>query len=679
MMSYDLIKRVRMPLLQILFGIALFAIGCQDKLSTNISTNEGLYNGRIVGTLHGIVKTHDTSKPMADVEVLYVNEGMNQRTFTDINGYYRCDNLRESSYTITFLSSDTTYADMFEIIEIAYDSVDAHPSTVDYNVVISRNIDMYPLTAGLHGFVYANKDFEETVPASGAEIRISDFEGILNADYSTFTSDNGHFSFVDLPAVPSATLTVLPWENDGVRYKHVTLPIETIAGGSIELNNIQITPTPSDVIVLTNNFANGNFPVDGNIEIGFSRPLLEDSWSVQFTRNEVEIPVISSLDQSARTLSIDPTVVLRTGSIYSLHIRGRDINFGEFEYGPISLVTEFGIALESTNLSQADGVIRNDVGLDEKITFTFTRQIDTENFNTQVIIQRDDVDVLSNWTFSEDGVTLEVSPEGSFRIDTEYEISYVVYSMIPYDMTSSLDNPFTFRTSSVGDPPIRVAGLSVDPVFPVPDWNTTTFHLRWNAILDADHYDVYGSDNFSVIDNIYLGRIVSDRLFGVQTGEIQLPPEFDWIEGDAIQTPLTQNILVTLQVRAVNEFGTGEFSSELTIRDDAAPEYQIRQNVSANNAGSNLRKSVSFRMLNQVEYCDSQSEPRWGFVENGGDANYVLLPTDGWWQWDENYRNGHLNVVVPADADGSGDRLWMIGIKDASGNVQTDTTWFDIL
>jgi len=88
---------------------------------------------------------------------------------------------------------------------------------------------------------------------------------------------------------------------------------------------------------------------------------------------------------------------------------------------------------------------------------------------------------------------------------------------------------------------------------------------------------------------------------------------------------------------------------------------------------------VAFRLINQVEYCDSQSEPRWGFVENGGDSTFVLSPLDGSWEWDENYRNGTLNVLVPADSDGSGDRLWMIGLRDASGNVQSDTTWLDTI
>jgi len=671
-------KKLTLPLILAIFAISLFSMGCQDRISTTIAPTEGLYNGRVIATLHGIVKTHDTSEPIAEVEVLYVNAGKNQRTFTDSNGYYRCDNLRPSTYTITFISPDSTYADMFEIIEIKYDSLNAHPSTVDYHVVVSHNIDMFSKDAGLHGYVYANKDFEETVPVSGAEVRITDLDGILNANYIAITSADGYYSFDNLPAVPSATLMVLPWESDGVQYSFQSMEIETVAGGSIEVENIFLSPAQSDVIVLTNNFANGNFPVDGNIIVGFSRPLLEDSWNVLLMRNETEIPVITTLDQSAKILAINPTVILRAGSAYSLTISGRDINYGQFEYGPVQFVTELGIALESTNLSQADGVIRNDVGLDETITFTFNRQIDVDNFNNQVILTRDDVDVLSNWEFSEDHMTLEIHPEGSFRIGTEYEISYSVYSMIPYDFTSTLDIPFIFQTSSRGDPPTLVVGLEVDAGFARPDWNTTTLQLRWNAIIGADYYDVYGSDSYSVIDKIYLGRIFSDRLFGAQTGEIQLPPEFDWIAGDAIQTPFTQNIQVTLQVRAINEYGIGQFSSELMIRDEVAPTYEIRQFQSADNSGNNIPTAITFRLSNQVEYCDSQGQPGWGVVENGGDAGYSLSSADGWWQWDENYRNGKLNVVVPNLSDGSGDRLWLVGLRDASGNVQTDTTWFDI-
>ena len=677
-MKFTQFNKLKFQLLLPILTIGLFVIGCEDRISTTIAPTDGLYNGRVIATLHGIVKTHDTSEPISQVEVLFVNAGINQRTFTDANGYYRCDNLRESTYTITFISPDSTYADMFEIIEIGYDSLAALPSTVDYHVVVSHNINMYSMNAGLHGYVYANKDFEETIPASGAEVRFTDLDGILNANYSAVTSADGYYSFDHIPAVPSATLMVLPWESEGVQYSFQSLEVETIAGGSIEVENVFVTPAQSDVIVLTNNFANGSFPVEGNIEVGFSRPLLEDSWTVQLLRDETEIPVITSLDQSAKILSIDPTVILQAGSAYSLSISGRDINYGQFEYGPVQFVTELGIVLESTNLSQADGVIRNDVGLDETITFTFNRQIDVDNFNNQVILTRDDVDVLSNWEFSEDHLTLEVHPEGSFRIGTEYEISYSVSSMIPYDFTSTLDNPFVFQTSSRGDPPTQVVGLEFDAGFARPDWDTTTLQLRWNAIIGADHYDVYGSDNYGVIDNIYLGRIISDRLFGAQTGEIQLPPEFDWIDGDAIQTPFTQNIQITLQVRAVNEYGIGQFSSELVIRDDMPPTFEIRQFQSANNSGSDAQSAIALRFSNQVEYCDAQGELDWGLRENGGDAGFTLSSADGWWQWDENYRNGRLNLIVPSRTDGSGDLLWMVGLRDASGNVQSDTIWIDL-
>lgn len=671
-------RRISVLLSTLLIFTTLF-IGCDNPdVITTVSSGEGSYNGRVIGTVHGIITTQDNNTPFEKVTVIYAIAGANYIQESDRFGYYRCDGLTESTYSFTFLSPDTIYADMFKVVEVAYDSAYMHPSDVDYRIVISRNVVMLRKNAGITGYVFARTDDETTAPAAGVRVRATGFDGILNANFSAVTDTSGYYSFEDLPAVDTVTVITMPWSNGLTSFQSSQTEVNIIPDAVVNADNIIISPSATDIIVLSNNFANGDFPVNGSLVLEFSRPISEAGLGVELTREEVDVPRLFSLDVSGLILTVEPTVILRAGTAYSLFIQGRGEDYARFTFGPVEFTTEAGIDLESTSLYAADGIIRDDVGLDETINFRFTREIDTVNADNRVVLQRQNVDVLVNWSFSEDGRTLLVTPEGTFRPGAEYSLGYRIFSTLPEDFITTLNNPFIFQTIVSGGPPAQVAGLEVSPLSESIDWNTTNLNLQWLAITGVDYYDVYGYDSHTVNDHVFLGRIVADRLFGMQRGIVGLPLEFDWIQGDDFQTPFTHNIQVKLLVRAVNDFGAGEFSEDLTLRDNTAPAYEIRQDRSADNSAGVTDLLVTFRFDDPMEYCDSRHPPDWGFIEFGGDLDYVLPEDAAVWRWDEDLRNGDLRVTIPAAEDGSGDKLWLLGITDTSGNTQVDTVWVDI-
>jgi hypothetical protein len=653
----------------LLLTILLLA-GCEDRTTVQTENRGEAFNGRVIGTLHGVITMQGTNTPMSGVRVLYSIAGSNLETISDANGYYRIDNLREATYSISYLSPDTNYADWGEVVAVQYDSANAHPTDVDYLVVISRNVMMFRRDAAVSGYVFARLDNETTMPAVGAEIKAMGFAGVLNAEFSTTTDQNGRYTLSGLPATPNCQIMAMPWVGGGVNFGLGVTQANLVSGATVNAANIVLAPATVNIVVLSNNFGNGSFPIDGGLVLVVNKPLEDSSLVIILNRGATPIQTVFNVDTSGLVLTIDPVVLLRASTNYALTVNGRGMDYSAFTYGPVTFSTERGIELVSTTVLRQDGFVRDDVDLDETLSFTFNREIAVSHDDNDAWVRRGTTDILVNWSISQDQKTLSITPLGSYRENTLYTIGFLLYSSLPEDCTAATYN---FTTVMEPSPLGQVTGLAQDDTAHV-DWNTTQIWLNWNAMANVVTYQVYGYDTYNVTDYRWIANYPATRISGTERNQIALPTEFDWLVGDGMQTPFTNGIDGKFFVRAINAVDEGPFSAELTVSDMVAPRITaLTQDRSANNTSPTTPAIVSCRFGTLHEYCMS-TPPSWHFEEAGGNPSYHIPDNAATWQWDANMRNGTLRVTVPASSNGAGDRLLLWGVYDNSGNMQPDTT-----
>jgi hypothetical protein len=654
--------------------VAILFVGCDDSTTVDSRSSGQGYNGRVVGTVHGVVTTHDTNSPLENVRVAYVTEGSTHEVRTDANGIYRLDGLREGTYRISFLSPDTSYADWSVAVDVYYDSANAHPSDVDYHVVLERMVTLYRRSAGINGYVFAQLDNETTYPAAGATVRAMYSNGVLNADYTTTTDENGAYTFHGLPACPM-TVVVLPWMNNGIGFGTAATPLTLPdAGGMVIAPSLVLARAVAGVVVLSNNFANGNFPVNDNLSLVFNKAVEDSSLQITFTRGGTSIPQVHSLDESGMSLTIDPAVELMTNASYTLFITGRTADYANFSFGPMSFSTERGIEIENTNVWPPDGMPeRNDVGLSDTLMFTFTKPVDTTNPQNMISLyhaSNPSLHILTDDVFSADLKTLWIIPVGQLMPLNQYGVGLTLHSTMTNDMVMF---SHTFTTVDIADMPGAVTGLVSDTTNHV-DWNTSNIRLNWNCMAGITYYEVFAYDDFGVTEHVRVASPPSTGVLGHESVVVTLPSSFDWLREDALITPFSSNIHVTFVVRAVNARGEGPFSGEVTVSDVMPPHaLGISQDVSANNAAGADPITVICHFSSPIEYCDASTMPDWGFIEHGGSGTYVLPADAASWDWTPDARNGTLTITVPAHRNGAGDYVWISRLIDNSGNVSHDS------
>ena len=221
--------------------------------------------------------------------------------------------------------------------------------------------------------------------------------------------------------------------------------------------------------------------------------------------------------------------------------------------------------------------------------------------------------------------------------------------------------------------PAQVAGFAIDMEEDwMADWNTTSITFKWNTVDGADAYIVWASDNQYNPNLITVGVFEHMDYVPDQSGTVVLPSQFDYYDDDGIQTPFTSGTELTFQIVAVNDAGEGTYSASVTVGDETSPVVtSFNQSGTADNPDSTSTQSFTVD-LSANEYL-SGADPTFGFVESGGDTNYVLPNSSVSLDWDSDMMGGTFTVVVPAGKDGSGDEFFITNLKDASENASSDT------
>ena len=198
---------------------------------------------------------------------------------------------------LTFYPPDSNYAAAFEQIAVVYDSVHVRPSDRDYNVSIARNVTLYRLSATVTGYVYARQDDEHLLPAAGAVVHIVGIPGVWNTTFQTTCDNNGRFWLGNLPAAGGAMMVVLPWSAGTLTCGSASQAVNLTMDGIFSAPNSIVARVTSEVTVLTNNIASGDFPVDNNIVLVFNQALQDSSLHANSPTGAAgNIPTLTTLD-----------------------------------------------------------------------------------------------------------------------------------------------------------------------------------------------------------------------------------------------------------------------------------------------------------------------------------------------------------------------------------------------
>ena len=685
--------------------IAVYFIGCGGDETT---ITEPPPPDRVIGSVHGVVTSITDNTPQPDASVSWVSSGQTHTVTSDTLGYYITDDVLVSGeYVFTFSMNgyavgraDVTIPDVEDLR-----GEPGTPISGDIPWSETRDVAMFPLNATVTGMVYSarpapKKETGDPMAADSADL-VSPVGGVIVAleygwdivpyTYWDTTDGTGTFSFNNVPWAPSdVQVTVLPFTIGDSSYGSVTVDVELIPNGTVNLPNIYAPLDCTDIPqVLRKNFSEGvDFHYDSTMKITFSEPMDTLSFSVDIDPTTTASLAWTLDDQ---VLEIIPALTLETDEDYELTLSGKSRDgcptagrtwFYDF-------TTKDGIYYVISNLEAYNF---QEFPIDSPLVLTFSM--------TPVInpllgeLRLDDMSDAGSPTFDTFQVGIDsqvvandliVTPDNPLERDHTYRLTYTIHSEVQGDYVNGF---LEFSTEFDTLPPAAVTGFAVDTTamgsdWPA-DWNTTEIIFRWNKVANAQKYHIYAKDNnrnsdfikiwdipsrdyLQYQDNIYIDTVDHDTMY-------VLPAQFDLYNDDAsLQTPFSGGTQIEFDIRAYNRAGEGPFTgSPKTVADETAPSFSVSVSGNADNFGGTeavvCTLTVTGGYAGKMEYCQETSNPVFVFTEAGGDSAYVLAATAGDWTWNADLRNGSGTITVPAGMMAAGDSL-VLQIADNSDNV----------
>jgi len=663
-----LLTKKKKPIISLSFILTiLLLVGCDDSVTNNYPGTDT--NGRVIGSIHGVVTDANTNVRLDSVQVTTVGGAKMLSTITDNLGYYAFTNLSPGNYEISY-SGKSDYAIgrvTVTIPTLQQVGIADLPTNEDFHHSEKMDMDLYGLNAGLTGVIWAKQDDENTNLADGVTV-IADFTGydISPDEYYTTTDSVGVFTFNNLPGTHSVNVRTMPYNDGSYDYSVQTASATLIPNGTANSGNIILTISPRTPFIVQNNFENDNFGLTEYIVVTFSKAMETSSFDISLSSisyGDVEFEATWSNDI---TLTVNPYVALQANETYYLSLSGVSQDNNSFSE-TLDFETQEGIEFVWANLERVDGLF-DEFPIDSNIEITFTMEVDLDNYNGYVNLSDENGAIVSTTeSLSADLKTLIIDPLYNLEPDQDYSLNYKVYSTIEGDYD---DGNFNFKTASDVTVPGQITGFAVDMGDDwAADWNTTSITFKCNTVDNADEYRIYAKDNGYNTDLVRVGSFSNLDYVTDQSGTVYLNsyPQFDYYGDDGIQTPFSGGIELTFKIVGYNDAGEGTFSDAVVVKDETAPTGSLNQSGSANNSASTDTQTFTVGFTAN-EYLDAAT-PSYGFIENGGDAVYVLPNSSVSFEWNSDMKGGVFTITVPAGSDGSGDIFYIDGFKDSSGNT----------
>lgn len=657
-----------------------------------------LANGRIVGSVHGVVTDFCSNAifDTAEVSITWAVNGELKSTVTNRLGYYIITDLPSGDYVITF-SGGSQYAISRVTVTIPElnDILDCCPLTdSSYHHSVTQNVTLYKKNAGLKGKIYKRESDLSITAAQGVTV-VADYTMIFSMDeedsscvpyegynvypgkYTTITDSEGFFTFDSLPGTHSVLVYTMPHVEGSNEWGMEYTPVPLIQNATVLLDDLILEiATPVPFIVQSNFIGEYKFQLSDDIFATFSKRINPSFFFVELSFYDDGIGDWKIVEHDTSwtdniTLTIDPYVDLLPGTEYTLTLNGRSIDGHSFEM-KYTFRTQQGIEFVSTNLERAQDIY-DQFPVDSDIYITFSMPVNPNHmYNYLALYDSEGLYVVTNLSYSSDMKTLIISHPDSLESGHEYTLEFRIYSNIAGDF---IEGQFTFWTASDLQPPAAVTGFSLNMGTNWnADWNTTTVSFWWYSVANAETYYIFAKDNYQNSDRVFLGEFDAQDILTSQTGQATLPEQFDYFQDDGIQTPFLNNTDVSYYIAAYNAAGMSPLSGPITIGDGTSPSILLsNQSSSADNSANASSITITIDLTSTTgEYLSSVT---YSVAEAGGDPGYTLPLSAIAFSWNTPHYNktgGTIAIVVPANENGSGDTI-TVNCLDTSGNTGSFT------
>jgi len=661
-------------LLYCFLGLLLLVLACSEH---TVQPPAELANGRVTGTVHGLVYDNTTQSLFGngDVTVTWVVDGATHSTETDSIGYYIITDLPPGDYTIHFINSNdyavgqiVVSVPTLEEILYSHGEIGGPPPTdKDYEHTISEDITLYKKNAGIQGTVYKKESENSIIPAEGVTV-IADHDGyhIHPDSYSATTNSSGFFSFDSLPSTPDVNIVTLPYNDDTNEYACTERTESLCRNQTRTMQDITLPINSPEPFITESNFIDvNNFSLTEDLTCTFSKTMQSSNFEYNLSHNSTDVECETAWSNNI-TLTIDPCVDLVPDETYTLYLKVKSADNHVFEDN-ISFHTQKGIKFVSTNLERIEGVY-DKFPVDQDILLTFSMAVNLNHPDLVLYIEDpDDKFVYLNTpTLSNGNRTITLSHPNDLEPEQDYTLIYDVYSTIPGDHVS---DEIEFTTASSDQVPGRVTGFTLtSPNANSIDWDTNTMTFRWNTVEGADGYAIFAEDSYHNSDRIFIDGVEDYDYMVRQSMSITLSSDFDYYEDDGVQTPFLYETEVTFYIIAANDAGPGPLSSGITLSDKNTPSISIdNQTGSANNFGGGSPKNI-YVTFSTSEYI---TEVDYSFVD-GGELDDDDITDFDWDTIDHDKFGGTITITVPTGVNAAGDDL-VIYCTDTSDNTESRT------
>ena len=662
------LKTLIFPLLMIM----LFAWGCGDDQEIVNYNEENNIDGRVVGSVHGVVADNETNERLEGILVTWASRGAIHSTTTNSLGYYAITNLSPGDYEITFSGSDMYAVSLIcvEVEDLDDVGIDEYPHEQNFHFSYYEDVDLYMLNAAVTGFVYARQDNETTAIAPGVTV-IADFDGydLADEDYLTVTDATGAYLFDGIPATNSVSLRTMPFSDGTYEYGvGAIMPTTLRANDTVLAAPIIATIAPATPFVLINNFDNDDFALTDDLVLTFSKTI--DPASVTISLSSVAFGTVQYSSSWANdiTLTINPFAPLQANTTYDLVISGMAMDNSPFTV-TYAFNTVTGIQFVSTNLERVDGLF-DEFAVDADITLVFDMPVDLSVHSGWVVLS-DATPQFVATDVTAVAETVTIDPDYDLEPGSNYSLSYRIYSTIEGDYDERV---IPFSTAEVVTAPVAVTGFALDMGAGWDaDYNTTAVDFTWenDPTADVDYYYIYARDDYMNSDFVRVAFVVASNYLYDQSLTVTLPASFDYFAG-APQTPFLFGTEVSYGITAYNDAGESPVSTLIAVTDGTAPTPNLTKDGGGtcnNPGGSPMTVTLSLTMGG--EYM-ADVAPTVNVVEAGGDPAAALDETTVTFEWDPDMNSGTFTFTVPAATNYAGDEFRVTGLEDTSGNQASE-------
>jgi len=520
-------------------------------------------------------------------------------------------------------------------------------------------------------------DFDNT-----ADLWFNFSEPMEPTGFEISLSDGGQIAFADpVWSNGNTTVTIDPYLDldKGVNYT-VTLDGMAASTKDFYYNKTYRTDIGDDPFIVQTNIVDGEFPIDGNIEVQFNKAM--DSETVEVTFNgsgpNPLFGVITWTD--SMNMVFNPDAQLLPSQGYSFNVQGDSQDGGSINT-TINFDTIGGISAEWNNIMQQDGGY-TDFPVDGAIQFRFTLPANLDAPGTSIVLYRNfpaPVEVLVHSALSDGNYLLTITPDQTLELDTEYRIAYTVGSDLLNDTTSG---SITFHTEVTPPAPVAVVtNFALDATWD-GNYDETSVLFTWDRDANASAYYIYARNPSAAKDDFLRVLTVPQQATDEVTATVNLAATavfqqyFDTRSTDTPQTPFDGRSVI-FKITAVNTLGEGTDSAEFSVSDVYAPSGAFAgQDVSADDtATADGDDAVVVVTFAADEYIDHTVTPVVTITENDlavnnwGDPLYTPTLGEITFTDQDGYTDINVEIIVADGMNGAGDYVAIDGFQDTSGNA----------